>query len=121
MEKLSEVEAARTLMIEAMNWSVVRWLREKKRVRKTADQANAALDRLSEEIRQRWAHPLRAAYAAIPVHFSAARSHKAQCSSSDDSNIVLVATQMKACNDEADRARMDAEDTFDKAEKQLST
>ncbi|HEX4783648.1 MAG TPA: hypothetical protein VH350_04865, partial [Candidatus Sulfotelmatobacter sp.] len=54
MEKLPEVETARTLMTEAMRWSVVRWLREKKRVRKTADQANAALDRLSEEIQQRW-------------------------------------------------------------------
>jgi hypothetical protein len=121
MEKLPEVETARTLMTEAMRWSVVRWLREKKRVRKTADQANAALDRLSEEIQQRWADPLRAAYTALPARFSTARSHKAQASSAAAPDIVLVASQIKESDDAADGARMDAEETFDRAEKQLST
>ena len=54
MEKLPEVETAKALMTEAMVWSVMKWLREKKRVRKTADLANAALDQLSAVTRQRW-------------------------------------------------------------------
>ena len=46
MHKLPEVEEAKALMNEATEWSVMKWLREKKRVRKVADQANAALDKL---------------------------------------------------------------------------
>ncbi len=65
MEKLPEVETAKALMTEAVTWSVMRWLREKKRVRKTADQANAALDQLSEAIRQRLPNQVRTAYEAL--------------------------------------------------------
>ena len=64
MEKLPEVEAAKALMTEAVAWSVMKWLREKKRVRKTADLANAALDRLSETTKARWPEGLRLAYEA---------------------------------------------------------
>ena len=65
MRKLSEVADARALMAEGMNWSVVRWLKEKKRVRKAADLANAALDRLDEEIKARWNDELKAAYSEL--------------------------------------------------------
>ncbi len=64
MEKLPEVETAKALMTEAVSWSVMRWLREKKRVRKAADQANAALDQLSAAIQQSWPDRVRTAYAA---------------------------------------------------------
>lgn len=121
MQKLPEVETAKTLMTEAMTWSVMRWLREKKRVRKTADQANAALDRMSEEIQQRWPAPLREVYTALLPHPSVARSHKELSTPAGDPELTHVAGKMKESNDEAYRARMDAEDTFDKAEKQLST
>jgi hypothetical protein len=46
MRTLSEVEEAKALMIEAVEWSLFRWLFEKRRVRETADQANAALDKI---------------------------------------------------------------------------
>lgn len=121
MEILLEVETAKTLMTKAMTWSVMRWLREKKSVRKTADQANAALDRLRDEIQQRWPDPLRAAYTALLGRASVARSHKELSPPATDPEIILVASKMKESNDEAYRARMDAEETFDKAEKQLST
>ena len=62
MRKLTEVEDAKALMTEAMSWSVVKWLAEKKRVRKTADLANACLDRLDQEIKARWSDELKAAY-----------------------------------------------------------
>jgi hypothetical protein len=40
----------------------MRWLREKKRVRKAADKANDALDALEQEIKRSWNAELTAAY-----------------------------------------------------------
>jgi hypothetical protein len=123
MKRLPEVETATQLMNEAMRWSVMRWLREKKRVRKTADQANAALDRVSEDVRQRWPDNIRTAYNALrttnggpspngrPVHET----------SEKDSRDFVIARQLKDADEEAYRARMAAEKTFDEAEKRLST
>jgi len=93
MEKLREVETAKALMTEAVAWSVMKWLREKKRVRKTADQANAALDQLNQAVKDRWPDALKA----------------------------VNAKKVKEADDEALRAHLDAEATFDEAEKQLST
>ena len=50
MEKIPAVETAKSLMNDAVTWSVMKWLREKKTVRKIADQANAALDQLDQEV-----------------------------------------------------------------------
>ena len=93
MEKLPEVETAKALMTEAVAWSVMKWLREKKRVRKTADQANAALDRLNAAVKDRWPDGVKA----------------------------VNAKKVKEADDEALRAHLDAEATFDEAEKLLST
>ena len=123
MKKLLEVETARALMTEAMTWSVMKWLREKKRVRKTADQANAALDHLSDKLRQDWPEPLRTAYESLVASVGGTAAHlqanPPQTAISRDA--ALLAKKLKDCDEEAYRARMDAEDTFDKAEKQLST
>jgi hypothetical protein len=122
MRKLTEVENAKALMTEAMGWSVVKWLSEKKRVRKTADLANAALDRLDEEIKARWNDELKAAYSEFGGNSGGGvqREHK-QTSQSDDPEVLLLAKRLKESDDEAYRVRMDAEDTFDEAEKKLST
>jgi hypothetical protein len=122
MRKLSEVEDAKALMTEAMNWSVVRWLKEKKRVRKTADLANAALDRLDQEIKARWSDELKAAYNELGGNSArgAQPQHK-QTSQGIDPQVMLLAKKLKESDDEAYRVRMDAEDTFDEAEKKLST
>jgi hypothetical protein len=123
MEKLPEVATARALMTEAMAWSVMKWLREKKRVRKTADQANAALDQLSARTRQRWPDPIRNAYELLVA--SAAGTATAQEQQKPRpviaADATLMAKSMKESDDEALRARMDAEAAFDLAEKQLST
>jgi hypothetical protein len=121
MRKLSEVEGAKALMTEGMNWSVVRWLKEKKRVRKAADLANACLDRLDQEIKARWSDELKAAYSELAGDSVGARQrpHK-QPSQGIDPQVKLLAKRVKESDDEAYRVRMDAEDTFDKAEKQLS-
>jgi hypothetical protein len=124
MEKLLEVETARALMTEAMTWSVMKWLREKKRVRKTADLANAALDQLSETTRQAWPDRLKTTYEALAAQATGhAVAHRQQRPPLAGGNpeAIAVAKKLKEFDDEACHARMDAEETFDKAEKQLST
>ena len=112
MRKLPEVEEARALMTEAQEWSVMKWLREKKRVRKTADRANDALDQLSKETKLLWSDELRAAYGALAQN---ARGNQ------PDAEIPNAVKQVKRADDESFRAHMDAESTFDEAERQLST
>jgi IS30 family transposase len=122
MRKLTEVEDAKALMTEAMDWSVVRWLREKKRVRAIADQANAALDQLDQEIKARWSGELKAAYSELGAESGdAARRHRKHPSQANDSQVKVLAKKVKESDDEAYRVRMDAESTFDEAERQLST
>ena len=121
MRKLTEVEDAKALMTEAMNWSVVRWLKEKKRVRKAADLANAELDRLDQEIKARWNDELKAAYNELGGNSGGAQRPHRQTSQVIDSQVKLLAKKLKESDDEAYRVRMDAEDTFDAAEKKLST
>jgi outer membrane protein TolC len=119
MQKLAHVEAAKTLMTGAMNWSVMKWLREKKNVRMAADRANAALDQLSDTLQQRWPAPVRAAYSALASSNGA--SHARQPASENDNEAWTLARALRAADDEAHRARIDAETTFDQAEKLLST
>ena len=112
MRKLPEVEEAKALMSEAVEWSVMKWLREKKRVRKTADRANDALDQLSKETKLLWPEELRAAYGALGTTSRANQG---------DTGMLNAVKQVKRADEEAFRARMDAETTFDEAESQLST
>ena len=116
MERIPQVEAAKALMNEAVSWSVMKWLREKKRVRKTADQANAALDQLSQAVKDRWPDDIRAAYEGLVAQ----RSNKTPPPVIDPQS-RLSAKKVKEADDAAYLARMDAEDTFDEAERQLST
>jgi hypothetical protein len=113
VRKLPEVEEAKALMTEAMEWSVMKWLREKKRVRKTADRANDALNRLSKETRLLWSEELRAAYDALAQNAKPAKQ--------PDAEIPNAVKQVKRADDESFRAHLDAESTFDEAERQLST
>jgi IS30 family transposase len=123
MKTPPEVETAKQLMNDAMRWSVVTWLREKKRVRKAADQANAALDRLSEELRQRWPDNIRAAYHALDANGanSNPKAHSGKKMDANHSREFVIARQLKDADEKAYHARMAAEKTFDDAEKRLST
>jgi len=121
MEKLPEVENAKALMNEAIAWSVMRWLREKKKVRKAADQANAALDQLRQSVQQRWPDSLRAAYESHGTKAAGAAGRSQPKQRSIDPEESLIAKKVKEADEDARRARMDAEDTFDEAERQLST
>lgn len=124
MEKLPEVEAARRLMKEATRWSVMKWLREKKHVRTTADQANAALDQLSVALRKNWPADLQTAYDALgegKFSNSGKRTSAGKSSPHNGAAQLAAAKKIKEADEEAHRARMDAEKAFDEAEKKLST
>lgn len=122
MRKIPQVETAKALMKEAMTWSVMKWLREKKTVRRAADQANQALDRLSDELKNNWPADVKTAY-----EFLTAQSKKANGKVHErgfakvEAQASLFARQVKDADAEAFRARMIAEKTFDDAEKRLST
>lgn len=122
VRKLSQVEEAKVLMARAMEWSVFRWLFEKRRVRETADTANAALDKLNHEIKARWNREITAAYKELAARRG--RTSRAQSENAIDGinpEIILFAKKVKDADDAAHRARMTAENTFDEAERQLNT
>jgi len=123
MQRIPEVETAKALMNEATTWSVMKWLREKKRVRKTADLANDALDRMTLAVQERWPAGARAAYAALatPGNGKSAARESQKDSPSIDAEMSLIVKKVKEADEQAYRARMDAEKAFDDAERQLST
>lgn len=109
-------------MTEAMEWSVFKWLWEKQSVRQIADEANAALDQLDRKVKARWSDELRAAYKELKAESSgrgrARQNHKEPAI---DPQVRLLVKKVKDADDEAYRAHLDAENTFDEAERQLNT
>jgi hypothetical protein len=124
MEKIPAVESAKAVMTEAVAWSVMKWLRQKKGVRKVADQANAALDRWNLAVKNCWPEEVRAAYETLVKQGGGTNNgpnrHQPN-SPATDPEAIINARRVKEADDKAYRARMDAEETFDDAEKQLST
>jgi hypothetical protein len=82
-------------------------------VRKAADRANDALDQLSKETKLLWPDELRAAYGGLAQNAGRGNQPNAE--------ILNAVKQVKRADDEAFRAHLDAESTFDEAERQLST
>ncbi len=123
MRKLPEVQQAKELMTEAIDWSVFTWMFEKPRVRETADRANEALDRLERSIKARWSEDLKAASRGLSAKASggaARRNEKQESPEPADPQIRLLVEKVKEADDAARRARLDAEKTFDEAERLLS-
>jgi hypothetical protein len=126
MRKLPEVEDAKALMNAAMDWSVFTWLWEKKSVRTTADKANAVLDRLNRKIKSTWHEDLMAAYQQLVAECDCGGSSRqparqlSPVTPAIAPEIKLLARKVKDADDAAHRARMDAEATFDEADRQLS-
>lgn len=118
MRKIPEVEQARALMTEATNWSVMKWLRDKKHVRKMADKANEALWALQKETKASWSNELKAAYSDLVEPDD---NHHSSKGAAPGPEVRLLARHVKEADDEAYRAHMDAEDTFALAEKRMST
>ena len=121
MRKLAEVQEAKELMNEAIDWSVFKWMFEKPRVRKTADRANDALDRLERTVKARWSDELKAALHELSVKGGRRHQKSQEAPTTTDLEMRILVEKIKAADDAARRARMDAEETFDEAERQLST
>ena len=112
MKKLPEVEEAKALLNVAKDWSIWRWLTEKRRVRGIADRGTAALDRADEALKASWPDNLRVAYNAL------VSGRKPRTAVSEP--VRAAAARVKEADDEAYAARMDAENTFEEAERHLS-
>ncbi|SRR6266702_5339794 len=120
MRKLPEVREARELMNEALDWSVFKWMFEKPRVRKTADIANEALDRLERSVKAQWGDQLKSAYTELTPKHARRNQKNQQPPQPVAPEIKLLVVKIKEADDAVRRARMDAEETFDEAERLLS-
>jgi len=124
MHKLEAVENARSVMLEAREWSVWTWLTEKRRVREAADQANEALDKLEEKVRKSWSEELKHAYRELeeadPDHEQHRHSKKLDQRIEISPEIRALAKKIKQAHDAAYDAHMRAEETFAVAESRLS-
>jgi len=126
MRKLPAVEDARAIMTAGMDWSVWKWLLEQRRVREIADRATDALDQADRKAKAAWSDELKRAYLELadeddkPKRARRESSKNKEERNSIDPEIMLTARRVKEADDAAECARLDAEDTFDEAERQLS-
>jgi hypothetical protein len=128
MRKLEAVEYARELMTAGMEWSVIRWLFEKGRVREAADRATEALAEANQQVKQSWNDDLKKAYAELTAKAELEsnprlkrRYEKAQQEAEHvAAHLKRAAQRVKQADDEAYAATMAAEDMFAEAESQMS-
>lgn len=123
MRKLPEVEEARALFTESLDWGVWRWLMEKKRVRSTADQATDALYDCEDKVKDKWPEELKLAYNQLVEADDKPKRRKGNgkaASSEFPPELIELAKSVKLADDEAYDARMEAEDIFAEAEHTLS-
>jgi len=128
MQRLVHVEEAKTLFNVAKDWSVWRWLTEKKTARRAADRAWAALDEVESRVKAAWNEDFRKAYAELEAEEAMdgdARSKRLYEKAKEeargvDRKVKLAARRLREADNEAYNARMDAEDKFDEAERHMS-
>jgi hypothetical protein len=121
MHKLPAVEEAKTLMSEAKDWSVWNWLTQKGRVRAAADRATEALAECEKRVKAGWDADLKQAFRE--QHSKGSKNGNAGNHPSPagiDPAIRLAAKRIQEADDAAEAARLDAEETFDEAERRLS-
>ena len=129
MKKLPEVEDARAIMKEGMDWGVWKWLTEKKRVRVIADKARAALDDQEQKVKAAWPEDYKIAYNDVLAEQNGgakrprkgAKNGSAATAVKTDTKIVVAAKGVADADDEAYNAHEDAEDKFAEAESKMST
>ena len=129
MQKLIPVEEAKALMTEAIDWSLWGWLTEKRKLRVTADKAWEALDEAEKKVRTAWREDLRQAWheleaeAALAQNPRARRQYeKARDEAKDvDPEVKLAVKKLKEADLEAYALHMQAEETFDEADRRMST
>lgn len=129
MQKLIPVEEAKALMNEAVDWSVWGWLTEKRRLRATADKAWEALDEAEARVRASWNDDLQKAWQVLDAEakFSTnpktKRNYERAKEEAKDVDLPtrLAAKKLKEADEEAYALRMQAEETFDEADRRMST
>jgi len=122
MRKLPEVQEAKDLMKGAMDWSAFQWLWEKSRVRETADRANAALDRLERTVKSHWSAEDKASYKLLTLQTTPSKRQENTEPQPETANPhAALLEEVHEAHAAAQRARKDAEATFDAAERQMST
>ena len=109
MHKLVAVEDAKTLFHEAKDWSVWRWLIEKKRARSTADAAWEALDACEEKVKAGWAEEWRQAYV------------KPRRQNGLDAEVKSALELIRQVDDQSQSAHEAAEAQFDEADRRMSS
>jgi len=129
MQKLPAVEEAKELLTAAKEWGVFKWLTEKSRVRHAADRAWEALDEYEKKVRDAWSDDLQKAYqeliaeAAVDGNAGSKRQFEKAKKAAEgvDPKIKASAKKLKLADDEAYALRMKAEETFEEAERRMST
>jgi hypothetical protein len=126
MRKLPAVEEAREVMTQGMKWGVLKWLMEKKRVRQIADRATDALNESEMKVKAAWSEEFKAAYDVLldkeaKPKRTRTRSNSKANSRTIDPEILATVRDIKKADDEAEEKRLDAEDTFEQAERSMST
>ena len=111
MHKLAPVEEAKTLFKEATDWSVWRWLTEKKRARTTADAAWEVLEACEEKVKAEWAEEWRQAYG----------HQKSRRYAELDPEMQAALQRLHELDEEARQARDAAEAQFDEADRRMSS
>ena len=117
MHKLAPVEDAKALFQEAKDWSVWRWLIEKKHARTTADAAWEALEACEEKVKAGWAEEWRQAY----LDLSADGRPKARRHRSLSPELGAALERLHEADKEARQTRDAAEAQFDEADRRMST
>jgi hypothetical protein len=120
MTKLTAVEQARAVMMEAADWGAFRWLLEKGRVQEIADRATAALAAADRRVKQAWGDDLKRAYTALVQQDKSSCDRKKKGLQDIPPELTRLARSVKEAYDEGQRARVQAEGTFDEAERQMS-
>lgn len=118
MKKIAEVEEAKSIMTEAQDWGIWRWLTEKRKVRLAADNCNDALARAEKKTIESWPDEMRAAYEELVAQDVGGKKRHAK---KIDADVVEMVRKIKEALDHAETVRLDAEDIFDRADRALST
>jgi hypothetical protein len=126
MKKLEAVEEARAIMTAGTEWGVFKWLMEKRKVRGIADRATAALNEAEDKVKATWSDELKRAYNYLATHDGDAAKGKRGAKTKDaakpsDPEILAVAQKMLEADEETERQRLDAEDSFAEGERHMST
>lgn len=130
MRKIAEVEEARLIMTEGLNWGVLKWLWEKRTVRAAADRATEALAQANKEAKRSWNDDLKAAYKETQAEATldgggAAAKRKYEKAKEDakaiDAKLKAVAKKVFEADEDGQRSTNEAEEMFEEAERRMST